>query len=177
LVGVDSRGSWFFVVDRFPAQGPGRGEIHIGRFASNGTQLDSIVIGYDPVPVDETVLEWLRAVAQMYEERTQNRPAKVTAEDVMAATWVPEFLPPVTFAFADSEGYWLGRERNYTAEPRPRRFERYDIHGVLVGHVEIPSDLTPLAADGDFILSYSTDSLDVPVVRMLEVHFARGENR
>jgi len=171
LVGVDSRGRWFFVVDRFPPQSPGRAAIHIARFSPNGTQMDSVIIEYDPVPVDESVWEWLRAVAQMYEERTRNRPAKVKAEDVIAATWVPEYLPPVTYAFADSEGYWLGRERNYTSEPRPRRFERYDIHGVLLGHVEIPSDLVPLAAAGVLILTYSTDYLDVPVVRLLEVEF------
>lgn len=166
IIDMAAGGEWFFVLDRTPVpEDRSRGEILIVRYRPNGTVLDSVAISYRPEPVTEDDIRWLRGqAAALVRQIPDGIPGAVTAEDVLDATWIPETLPPVRSASADSLGFWLERDRR-----APGTWERYDLDGNLVARISLPERVSVLAATETHLLGTSRDSLGVGSVTMYEV--------
>lgn len=170
IINVAAGGQWFFVLDRTPVpEQRTRGEILIIRYRPDGAVLDSVGISYRPEPVTEDDVRWLRRqAAALVRQIPEGTPGAVTAEDVLDATWIPETLPPVRSASADSRGFWLERDRR-----SPGTWERYDLDGNLVARIALPERVSVLAATETHLLGTSRDSLSIGSVAMYEVEFNR----
>jgi hypothetical protein len=167
LILFPSTGQGFSILERSPAAGP-RGGIIIHRFLADGTPDGKVIIPYEAVAMPDSVRTWARAHGTRYLENLRRASPNVrgiASSEMEDAIWVPGYLPPVTAAFEDPDGYWLVREG-----PRPRIIERYSSAGSPIGVVSMPEGVPRLlAASSAGFLGFSTDSLHVPVVRFYAV--------
>lgn len=159
LIGAAAGSDWLFVLDRAPAAGRD-GVIGIDRYDSTGRHLGRTEIPYVARDVDATVTDWLEGWARAYADALPD----VRADDVLAAMWIPDRLPPVEQAIADAHGYWLRRER--TSEGL---WQRYDLSGNLLVNLKLPPDVQALAANDSTIVGWQLDSLMTPLVRKYRI--------
>lgn len=163
IIGVEATGQWIYVVDRPPATET-KGAIVITRYAPHGTEMDRVAIEYLAQPMDTAVRERVMRNAQAIVDQVPAASGGVRMEDILNTTWMPSRLPPVQAAFADATGYWLQREVN-----RSGQWERYDLSGVGVARLNLPEQLSVLAATECTVLGVVWDDLNVAAVRMYRV--------
>jgi hypothetical protein len=177
LVGVDRSGRWLFSLDRSPAvKGSEIDSIIIQRRDGRGRRIGRIAIPYHPKESGNAVEEWLSRQGEWRSEAlNEHLPpnlGRITPDDVKAAIWIPESLPPVQEVLADELGFWLQREAGFPLRSdRPNRWERYDLEGGLLAWVDLPDGLSGIAAREDMIVGFRVGDLGIVELHAFEVRF------
>jgi hypothetical protein len=164
-------GDFFFILERKPAASPS-GEIVIRTYRVDGRERRRVIIPYQARKGGQQIRDSIRSRFETWlaEDAAPSLREQFTLESSVAAYWVPERLPPATDAFADSEGFWIGREVFRT----PRMWERYDREGTLLHEVPLSPDVEVLAASHGRLVIRTRTHLNAPVVRMLKVQERDG---
>lgn len=157
--GVAPDGSWFFVLDRTPAETAGTAHFRIRRYSSEGTLISDLAIDYRAVRFTDEIMGKLVALFAPYLE------GRVDLETWREAVWKPAFLPPVSEAVADRDGWWVARE----SFQETTVWERYDLDGQLLRRLSLPTDFRVLASSETFVIGTELDEFDVPVVVRLDL--------
>lgn len=162
LTVVSPGGRTIYVVDRRVASSARGAAFQVLAFGPDGQSRWQQSYPYTARQVERARADSLwRAVEQSFRRQGHSE------AEIRRVLFLPQFYPPITSAFAASDGsLWLRREE--TSEPNVL-YLVLGADGTPKGTVEVPLGLVLLAADGVQVWGVQKDEYDVPFIRRYRV--------
>lgn len=148
-------------IDRTIAPGSGTASFGVTTTDGEGDTIYSRRYEYEPVPIDEAVID--SVVAERAEILSAAFADPREAQTFVRSTmFLPVYFPPVSTArFSDAGDLWVGRE---DISGRDQTWMVLDERGEPVATTTLSNRLEVMAIRGDAIWGVETDALGVPFV-------------
>lgn len=162
LTVVPPGGRSIYVVDRTAASSARGAAFRVLAFGPDGQSRWQQSYSYTARQVERARADSLWRAVELPFRRKGHSEA-----EIRRVLFLPEFYPPITSAFAASDGaLWLRREE--TPEPNVI-YVVLGADGTPKGTVEVPLGLVLLAADGVRVWGVQKNEYDVPIIRRFRV--------